>query len=287
LKTYIKILKNIRTAILFTFFIINLNWSLNVYAKNSMSDFEFFNNSLVASPDPVTNPMARLVSSSEALITFNAPVNNGGNAISGYMVTSSPGNISVLNASSPVLITGLNQGVQYTFTIVAINASGTSIAATTAILNMGGYWDLNGNSDINSSNFIGTTDSQALHFKTNNTNRMVIGTDGSIDFKNNTLQGFSANVEDKTTSYKLTLNDNGKLITFNANSNLILNIPTGLPIGFNVNILQKGSGKIDFQAASGVTLNNRGGFYTTIGLYAAASLVSYDTNVFVLSGDLD
>jgi hypothetical protein len=278
---------NIKVFFIYVFIILSIYYSSTIYAKNIIADFDYFYKFPVSAPDTVTNKMVRLVSSSEALVSFIAPINNGGSDIISYTVSSNPGSISVTNASSPILLTGLTPGITYAFSIVATNASGNSLATITPSLTMGGYWDLNGNTGSNSSNFIGTTDAQALSFKTNNISRMLIGSDGAIDFKNNTLHGFKASVQDKTASYTLNISDNGKLITFNANSIVILNIPTGLPIGFNVNILQKGTGKIDFQAVSGVILNNRGGFHTTTGLYAAASLISYANNVFVLSGDLE
>ncbi len=258
-----------------------------IYAKNILADFDYFYKFPVSVPDSVTNQMARLVSSSEALVSFVAPVNNGGSDIISYTVTSNPGSISVTNASSPILLSGLTAGITYTFSIIATNASGNSLAATTASLEMVGYWDLSGNTGSTTSNFIGTTDAQAISFKTNNISRLIIDSNGAIDYKNNTLHGFKASVQDKVASYTLSISDNGKLITFNANSNVILSIPTGLPIGFNVNILQKGTGKVDFQGNAGVTLNNRGGFHTSSGLFAAASLISYANNVFVLSGDLE
>lgn len=266
--------------------IINLSYS-KVNSEIKVTDFGLNYKSTVTKPDTVTNSIARLVSNTEALITFVAPINNGGSDIISYTVTSTPGNITVTNASSPVLLSGLTPNVTYTFTIVATNSIGNSLAVTTPSLTMGGYWDLNGNEGLTNSNFLGTKDSQAVNFKTNNTLRMEIGSNGVIDFKNNTIIGFKASVEDKTSAYILNASDNGKFITFNVNSNLTLTIPPGLPIGFNINILQKGNGVINFQAGSGVTLNNRGGFYTTIGKFAAVSLISYDNNVYILSGDLN
>jgi hypothetical protein len=272
---------------MYVYIILNIYNSSTICAKNILANFDYFYKFPVTVPDSVTNQMARLISSSEALVSFVAPVNNGGSDIISYTVTSNPGSISVTNASSPILFSGLTAGTTYTFSIIATNASGNSLAVTTASLEMVGYWDLNGNTGSTSSNFIGTTDAQAISFKTNNISRMIIDSNGAIDYKNNTLHGFKASVQDKITSYTLSISDNGKLITFNANSNVILSIPTGLPIGFNVNILQKGTGKVDFQASAGVALNNRGGFHSTTGLYAAASLISYANNVFVLSGDLE
>lgn len=58
---------------------------------------------------------------------FAAPADNGGSAITGYTVTSSPGNISASGASSPITVTGLTNETTYTFTVVATNAIGNSV----------------------------------------------------------------------------------------------------------------------------------------------------------------
>ena len=66
-----------------------------------------------------------------ATVTFAAPANNGG-AITGYTVISSPGGGVDSNSGSTGLthvITGLTNGVPYTFTVLATNAAGTSSAS--------------------------------------------------------------------------------------------------------------------------------------------------------------
>jgi hypothetical protein len=62
----------------------------------------------------------------QATIAFTAPVNNGGSAITGYKVTSSPGGFTATGTASPITVTGLNNGTPYTFTATATNANGTS-----------------------------------------------------------------------------------------------------------------------------------------------------------------
>jgi uncharacterized protein (TIGR02145 family) len=70
-----------------------------------------------------------------ASVAFVAPTNNGGSAITGYTVTSNPGNITAPGATSPISVTGLTNGTPYTFTVVATNAIGNSVAsaASTAV----------------------------------------------------------------------------------------------------------------------------------------------------------
>ena len=65
----------------------------------------------------------------QASVTFSAPASNGGANISGYTVTSSPGGITGTAASSPITVTGLTNGVAYTFSVTATNSAGTGSAS--------------------------------------------------------------------------------------------------------------------------------------------------------------
>ena len=68
----------------------------------------------------------------QATVSFTAPSNNGGSAITSYTATSSPGGIAgtVSQAGSgSITVTGLTSGTTYTFTVTATNAIGTSSAS--------------------------------------------------------------------------------------------------------------------------------------------------------------
>jgi uncharacterized protein (TIGR02145 family) len=65
-----------------------------------------------------------------ASVAFVAPTNNGGSAITGYTVTSSPGGITATGATSPINVTGLTNGTAYTFRVIATNAIGNSSPST-------------------------------------------------------------------------------------------------------------------------------------------------------------
>ena len=65
----------------------------------------------------------------QASVTFTAPGSNGGSAITGYTVTSSPGSFTGTGINSPIVVTGLTNGTAYTFTVTATNAIGTGAAS--------------------------------------------------------------------------------------------------------------------------------------------------------------
>lgn len=65
----------------------------------------------------------------QASVSFTAPANTGGAAISTYTVTSNPGGLTGTGASGPITVTGLTNGTAYTFTVTATNGSITGAAS--------------------------------------------------------------------------------------------------------------------------------------------------------------
>jgi hypothetical protein len=94
------------------------------------------NPSSASSPvTPATVPDAPTIGtatpgSTQASVTFTAPTNNGGATITSYTVTSSPGGFTASDASSPIVVPGLINGIAYTFTVTATNSAGTSTASS-------------------------------------------------------------------------------------------------------------------------------------------------------------
>ncbi|HAI58874.1 MAG TPA: hypothetical protein DCM32_03245, partial [Xanthomonadaceae bacterium] len=61
----------------------------------------------------------------QATVAFTAWASSSGAAITGYTVTSNPGGLTGTGAVSPIVVTGLSNGVSYTFTVTATNSAGT------------------------------------------------------------------------------------------------------------------------------------------------------------------
>lgn len=82
----------------------------------------------ISAPDAPTIGAAT-AGNGQVSVAFTAPANNGGSAITGYTVTSSPGGLTGTGTASPITVTGLTNGTPYTFTVTATNAVGTSAAS--------------------------------------------------------------------------------------------------------------------------------------------------------------
>jgi hypothetical protein len=68
----------------------------------------------------------------QASVTWSAPSNDGGSAITDYEVTASPGGETCRSTGTTCTIQGLTDGDTYTFTVRAVNAAGDSPTDTSA-----------------------------------------------------------------------------------------------------------------------------------------------------------
>jgi len=80
---------------------------------------------------PFTIPDAPIIGTATAgnalaTVNFTPPVSNGGSPITGYTVTSNPGAKTVTDSASPIVVSGLTNGLAYTFVVIATNAAGSS-----------------------------------------------------------------------------------------------------------------------------------------------------------------
>ena len=80
-------------------------------------------------PGAPTIGTATVAGASAVSVGFSAPLFDGGAAITGYTVISSPGGLTATGAGSPITVTGLTPGTSYTFVVTATNANGTGAAS--------------------------------------------------------------------------------------------------------------------------------------------------------------
>lgn len=81
--------------------------------------------------DPLQVPNAPTIGTAtagdaQATVTFTAPSNVGGSAITAYYAVSNPSQITATGASSPITVTGLTNDTAYTFQVWALNSYGPS-----------------------------------------------------------------------------------------------------------------------------------------------------------------
>jgi hypothetical protein len=76
-------------------------------------------------PSEPLNAVGVSAGDAEATVSFDPPTSDGGTPISEYKLTSSPGGIVGSCSTSPCTVSGLTNGVAYTFTVAACNLAGT------------------------------------------------------------------------------------------------------------------------------------------------------------------
>ena len=65
-----------------------------------------------------------------AVVSWHAPASDGGSAIEGYLVIASPGDMfAKTRGATSAAVTGLTNGTNYTFTVIALNAAGASVSS--------------------------------------------------------------------------------------------------------------------------------------------------------------
>jgi subtilisin family serine protease len=86
---------------------------------------------VVTVPDTPTIGTA-LAGDGEATVSFTPPADDGGTSIVFYAATSSPGGVTGTCSSSPCNVTGLTNGISYSFTVRAHNSEGYSAASASS-----------------------------------------------------------------------------------------------------------------------------------------------------------
>jgi hypothetical protein len=92
-------------------------------------------------------------------------------------------------------------------------------------------------------------------------------------------------ITESGTTRTLSATDNGKVIYCTSGSAVTITCAAGLGAGFTCTIIQAGAGKVTV-AAGGQTLVSYSSLVSTIGQYAAISVVCPVANTFLLTGNL-
>lgn len=108
-----------------------VSYTFTVYATNNIGNSapSGASNSIItwSVPGAPTIGTATVTGLTTATVSFTAPANNGGTAITQYIATSSPGGVTgTLNqaGSGTITVSGLTPSTSYTFTVRAVNAVG-------------------------------------------------------------------------------------------------------------------------------------------------------------------
>ena len=90
-------------------------------------------------PSVVRNPHA-IVSDGSAVITFDPPINARASQVSQYEIKIIQSNKTLRTNTSPAIVSGLNNGTPYSFSISALAPNGNSIPVTTLLVTPQSAW---------------------------------------------------------------------------------------------------------------------------------------------------
>lgn len=93
-------------------------------------------------------------------------------------------------------------------------------------------------------------------------------------------------ITESTTSRVLSAGDNGKIIYCTSGSATTITTAASLGAGFSCTIIQGGAGKVTIAQGASTTLVSYGSLFSTMGQYAAVSLLAPVADTFIAAGNL-
>ena len=128
--------------------------------------------------------------------------------------------------------------------------------------------------------------SGSILFNTGSTNQITISPARTTITNEAKIERAVIVLNSNSTTATLNINDAGTIINCTSSTDFTINLPsTAMPVGYNLMVIQSGTGKITF-AANTNTLNSFGGLVSTAGIHSAVSLVCTASQVYNLSGNL-
>lgn len=89
------------------------------------------------------------------------------------------------------------------------------------------------------------------------------------------------------TTYTIQATDNGKVVTLSNGSGITVSVPSGLPVGFSCICIQIGAGQVTFAPSGSPSPTiNPSSTLKIASQHGAASLISYASDVYNLSGNI-
>ena len=115
-----------------------VNYTFSVVAVNGRGNSAAGVSNSVTPIDVASAPtnVTAIAQDGAALVSFTAPINNGGDTITSYTVTAAPGGASctALAPATSCTVPGLTNGTPYTFTVTATNGAGNSLPSAVSNL---------------------------------------------------------------------------------------------------------------------------------------------------------
>jgi hypothetical protein len=126
-----------------------------------------------------------------------------------------------------------------------------------------------------------------IYIQTPSTNKIVLSA-GLVVVPGSIVSGAYLNIQSGTT-YTFQLSDNGAMIGTTSSNSVIATPSSSIPYptGFQVGVIQLGTGRIALSAAGTPNINQANGYYKTTKLYSAATLIyTGGSTGWVTFGDL-